>query len=245
MKKLIFLTSIAFQILAAQEIRTTDQLVKAMHDRYINKWYSTLTFVQKTTQYLPDSTTKIATWYEAFSFPGTMRIDIDSMGYGGMVLSKDSLYAYREGKLTATRPFVHSLLLLGFDVYFLPVQGTLMKLQSLHFDLTVLREDVWQGRPVFVVGAKQGDLHSAQFWIDKEHLYFVRLLEPAGRDGSQTRETQFNKYERLDQGWLSVEVIFKVDGKIVTTEEYSEPQANPRLDPKLFDPQYWRSARWN
>jgi hypothetical protein len=245
MKRLILLTFIAFRVLAAQEIRTTEQLVKAMHDRYVNKWYSTLTFVQKTTQYLPDSTTKIATWYEAFSFPGTMRIDIDSMGYGGMILSKDSLYAYREGNLATTRPFVHPLLLLGFDVYFLPVQEAITKLRGLHIDLTNLREDVWQGRPAFVVGAKQGDLHSAQFWIDKERLYFVRLLEPAGKDRSQMRETQFNKYERLDKGWLSVEVIFKVDGKVVTTEEYSEPRANPRLNPRLFDPQYWKSARWN
>lgn len=99
----------------------------------------------------------------------------------------------------------------------------------LKFDLSILREDTWQGRPAYVVGAKQGDLHSAQFWIDQKNLYFVRMLRPAGKDGAQTQETQFNKYQRLGGGWMAPEVIFKVDGQVRTTEEYSEMRANPAL----------------
>jgi hypothetical protein len=34
-------------------------------------------------------------------------------------------------------------------------------------------------RPVYVVGAKQGDVHSPQFWIDKKQLSFVRMLRSA------------------------------------------------------------------
>jgi hypothetical protein len=94
------------------------------------------------------------------------------------------------------------------------------------------------------VGAKQGDLHSPQFWIDRRNLYFVRMLGPAGKDGTQTQETQFNKYQRLGGGWMAPEVIFKVDGKPRTTEEYSELRANPKLDSRLFDPQYWASVHW-
>jgi len=93
--------------------------------------------------------------------------------------------------------------------------------QGLKFDLSIFREDTWQGRPVYVVGAKAGDLHSLQFWIDQKNLYFVRMIRPAGKDGAQTQETQFNKYQKLGGGWMSPEVIFSVDGKVVTTEEYS------------------------
>ncbi|MDX6497276.1 MAG: hypothetical protein QOG23_536 [Blastocatellia bacterium] len=114
----------------------------------------------------------------------------------------------------------------------------------LKFDLSILREDTWQGRPAYVVGAKQGDLHSAQFWIDQKNLYFVRMLRPAGKDGAQTQETQFNKYQRLGGGWMAPEVIFKVDGQVRTTEEYSEMRANPALDARLFDPQYWTRVHW-
>ena len=244
MTRLLFAPFLVFHLLSAQETQTSEQLLKTMHDRYANKWYQTLTFVQKTTQVRPDSSKTVSTWYESFSFPGTMRIDIDSMGSSGMIITNDSLYVFREGNLATTRPFVHSLLLLGFDVYFLPVSETMAKLKSLHFDLSTIHEDIWQGRPTHVVGAKKGDLHSLQFWIDKEHLYFVRLLEPAGKDGTQTRETQFNRYERLGNGWISPEVVFKLDGRVLTTEEYSDLQPNPRLDPKLFEPRYWKTARW-
>jgi hypothetical protein len=242
MKKLFLLPFIALHVLSAQSIRTSEQLISAMHDRYAKKWYKTLTFVQTTTQYRADSTS--ATWYEAFSFPGVMRIDIDSMGAGGMLMVNDSLYVFRDGKLSTTHYFVHSLLLLGFDVYFLPPQETITRLRGLHFDLSVFHEDTLQGRPVFVVGARKGDVHTRQFWIDKERLYFVRLFEPAGAGGTQTRETQFNKYIRLANGWIAPEVIFKVDNKVLMIEEYHDLRANPRLDPKLFDPQYWKTARW-
>jgi len=110
--------------------------------------------------------------------------------------------------------------------------------------LSILREDTWQGRPVYLVGAKAGDLHSSQFWIDQTNLYFVRMLRPAGKDGAQTQETQFNKYQHLGGGWMAPEVIFKVADRIVTTEEYSEMRAHPPLDSKLFDPQYWTSVHW-
>ena len=242
MKKFFLLPFIVFHVLSAQGIQNSEQLIKSMNDRYAKKWYKTLTFVQTTTRYRADTTS--ATWYEAFSFPGTMRIDMDSMCAGGMLLVRDSLYIFRAGNLSSTRYYVHSLLLLGFDVYFLPPQETVAKLRELGFDVSVFHEDTLQGRPVFVVGAQKGDLHRRQFWIDKERLYFVRLFEPAGADGTQTRETQFNKYIRLANGWIAPEVVFMVDNKVLMTEEYQDLRANPRLDPKLFDPQYWKTARW-
>ena len=244
MKKLLLLFFIGVLTAIGQTVQNGDELLKTMHERYAGKWYKTLTFVQKTTQIRADSTISTSTWYEAFSFPGTMRIDIDTAGTNGMIFTKDSLFSFRNGTLAATRVFVHPLLLLGFDVYFLDPGQTSEKLKNLHINLTIVREDQWQGRPVYVVGAKEGDLHSAQFWVDREHLLFVRLLEPGGRGGSQTRETQFSKYERLGGGWISTEVIFKLDGNVQMTEEYTELRANPQLDLKLFDPLSWKKARW-
>src|SRR4030095_815538 len=114
----------------------------------------------------------------------------------GILFANDNIYTFKEGRLENSRPLIHPLMLLAFDVYLLPVDQTIAKLKQLKFDLSLLREDTWQGRPVYVAGANNGDLHSAQFWIDKERLYFVRMLRPAGKDGALTSETQFNKYER-------------------------------------------------
>lgn len=230
----------------ASKVKTSEDLIREMQKKHAKSWYKTLTFVQKTTEHHKDGTSKVTIWYEAFSAPGKLRIDFDPIKDGnGILFANGTLYSFKDGKQANSRPFVHPLLLLGFDVYFLPVEEMVARLKELKFDLSVVREDVWQGRPVYVVGAKAGDLRSRQFWIDKKNLYFVRLLEPAGQDGSLTQETQFNKYERVKGGgWVAPEVIFMVDGKTVITEEYSEIRGGVPLDDKLFDPQHWSTAHW-
>ena len=229
----------------AAKIKTTEDLVAAMQKKYAKSWYRTATFVQKTTDYDKDGNKKVSTWYEALSVPGSLRIDFTPIKEGnGILFTNDNVYSFKDGKVDSSRPYVHPLMILGFDIYKLPPEKVLEVLRGLKFDLTVLREDTWQGRPVYVVGAKPGDLHSPQFWIDQKNLYFVRMLRPTEKDGAQTQETQFNKYQRLGGGWMAPEVIFKVDDQLRTTEEYSEMRADVTLDSKLFDPQYWTSVHW-
>ena len=227
------------------KISNTNELIDAMQKKYGKSWYKTATFVQETTDVQPDGTTKVGTWYEAMSVPGSLRIDFTPTKDGNGVLFTDGkIFIFKDGKVENTRAFDHPLLILGFDIYLMPASEVTAKLQALKFDLAQFREDTWQGRPVYVVGAKPGDLHSPQFWIDQENLYFVRMLRPAGKDGAQTQETQFNKYQKLGGGWIAPEVIFMVDGKVVTTETYSEMRADVKLDPKLFDPQSWTTVHW-
>jgi len=229
----------------AAKIASTEQLVQAMQKKYSKSWYKTATFVQQTTNIDKDGNKKVETWYEALSVPGSLRIDFTPTKDGnGVLFTNDHIYVFKNGKTDNGRAFVHPLMVLGFDIYRISQAQALEKLKGLKFDLSVFREDTWQGRPVYVVGAKQGDLHSSQFWIDKKNLYFVRMLSPAGKDGSQTQEIQFNKYRKLGGGWMSPEVIFMVDGKVMTTEAYSDLRANPMLDPKLFDPKYFTTVHW-
>jgi outer membrane lipoprotein-sorting protein len=229
----------------AAKITTTDQLVQAMQAKYAKSWYTTATFVQKTTNIDKDGNQKVETWYEAMSLPGSLRIDFTPTKDGnGILFTNSQIYVFKNGKVDSNRPYVHPLMVLGFDVYRLPQTDVIEKLKGLKFDLSIFREDTWQGRPVYVVGAKAGDLHSAQFWIDQKNLYFVRMIRPAGKDGAQTQETQFNKYQKLGGGWMSPEVIFSVDGKVATTEEYSELRANVTLPEKLFDPNSFTTVHW-
>src|SRR6266478_6274514 len=223
----------------AAKIATADDLIQALQKKYSKSWYRTATFVQKTTDYDKDGNTKVSTWYEALSVPGSLRVDFTPIKDGNGILFTDrKIFWFKDGKADPARDFVHPLMILGFDIYKLPAAEVIETLKGLKFDLAILREDTWQGRAVYVVGAKPGDLHSPQFWIDQKNLYFVRMLRPAGQDGEQTHETQFNKYQRLGGGWMAPEVIFKIDDQIRTTEEYSEMRVNPALDSKLFDPQY-------
>jgi outer membrane lipoprotein-sorting protein len=248
MKRLFLTVAISLLMLPAgshAQIKNTNELIAAMQHKYEKSWYKTATFVQETTNFEPDGKSKVETWYEAMSVPGSLRIDFTPTSAGNGILFTDGkIYVFKDGKLDRTRPFAHPLLILGFDIYRSPAADVTAKLQALEFDLTQFREDTWQGRPVYVVGAKAGDLHSPQFWIDQKNLYFVRMLRPAGKDGAQTQETQFNKYQKLGGGWMAPEVIFLVDGKVVTTEKYTEIRSDVKLDPKLFDPGSWTTVQW-
>ena len=212
-----------------------------MRDRYAGKWYRTLTFIQKTT--LPDG--KIETWYEALELPGKLRIDIAPLDSGKTLLFRnDSLYVFEQRKLKASQPLVHPLMVLGFDVYQAPVAETVRKLRALKFDLSKVHQTTWRGRPTYVVGATVGDTISPQFWIDAERLYFVRSLEPSKKDPAVINETIFDKYVPLAGGWLEMEVLFLAGGKQQVKEEYSDPKANVKLDPALFDPGRWEAPGW-
>ena len=57
------------------KISNTNELISAMQKKYGKSWYKTATFVQQTTNIQPDGTSKVETWYEAMSVPGSLRID--------------------------------------------------------------------------------------------------------------------------------------------------------------------------
>lgn len=218
-----------------------EELISMMRERYAGKWYRTLTFTQKTT--LPDG--KVETWYEALELPGKLRIDIAPLGSGKTLLFRnDSLYVFEQKKLKASQPLVHPLMVLGFDVYQLPVAETVRKLTGLKFDLAKLHQTTWKGRRTYVVGAEAGDSTSPQFWIDAERLYFVRSLEPSKKDPAVIQETLFEKYIPLAGGWVELEVLFLANGKPQVKEEYTNTRANVKLDPAIFDPAAWTAPGW-
>ncbi|MEA2722941.1 MAG: hypothetical protein QOH59_712 [Gemmatimonadales bacterium] len=221
--------------------KTGEELLTLMRNRYAGKWYRTLTFTQKTT--LPDG--KIETWYEALELPGRLRIDIAPLDSGKTLLFRnDSLYVFDQKSLKASQPLVHPLMVLGFDVYGAPVKETAEKLRGLKFDLSKLHQTTWRGRPTYVVGAMPGDTTTPQFWIDAERLYFVRSLEPSKKDPAVINETIFDKYVPLAGGWVETEVLFLANGKQQVKEEYSDPKANVKLDPAIFDPSAWKAPGW-
>lgn len=228
----------------AEKIATGEQLIAAMHKKYDGKWYKTLTFVQKNTEYKPDGSVTNSVWYEAMSAPGKLRIDFDPLEKGDGLMFTDGIqHNFKDGAKTSSQPRIHSLLVLAFDVYTQPVDKTVSQLRELNIDLNQIREDVWQNRPVYVVGAKSGDLKTTQFWIDQKNLYFVRMLQPAGKNKDHVSETQFNKYFKVKGGgWVAPEVVFMVDGKRSFLEEYSDVQTGLPLNSKLFDPQQWMTT---
>jgi outer membrane lipoprotein-sorting protein len=249
MKHILLLLTLIIAAMPAigADYRTGEEVLAAMKKKYEGKWYKTLTFEQKTTNLKPDGTSTVETWYEAFMMPGRLRIDMAPLDKGnGIIFADGKIYQFRDGKLAGSRDFVHPLLVLGFDVYGQPVETTVAQLKGLGIDLSVVHEEPWQKGTAVVVGAKQGDLATPQFWVDKKNLLFTRLFQLGGRDKKIVQETQFNGYQKVKGGdWVSAEVKFIVDGKVVTTEEYTNIKTDTALSPDLWNAEKWMTVDKN
>jgi hypothetical protein len=228
----------------APRFRTGPDVIAAMHGLYAGKWYTTLTFKQRTSRLLPSGKWSVQTWWEAMKLPGRLRIDFDPVSAGnGVLYARDSQFVVQNGRSLRGDPGINPLLLLGFDVYAAPAAYTTARLRREGFDLTKVNETTFHGRPVIVVGAQKGDYNRKQFWIDAERLLFVRMLEPTPRDTSKMQDIRFVGYERAGGGWIAPRVEIWTEGKLVFYEDYTDVRIDVPLDDALFMPSRWKTAR--
>jgi hypothetical protein len=215
-----------------------------MHDAYAGKWYYTLTFVQKTTQF-GGRDDRRSTWFESRQATPTttqLRIDVGDPTVGGMLYTADSTWRLRSGKVTTTQGKGNEFLPLIEGGYMQPVSRTIEQLATTEVDMGRVTKGQWQGRPVWIVGTSSAaDTISPQFWIDAERNVVVRMiLVPA--PSASSMDIRLDGYVPLAGGWLATKVAMLVAGAPVQTEEYSEWKANVELSPTLFDPATWTTA---
>ena len=216
-----------------------EDVIRAAYKMYAGKWFTTMTFVQKTT--FPDAPTQ--TWYEAMELPGKLRIDIAPVGARAMLFRNDSIYNFADGKGRPGRPFVHSMLVLLGDMRVLPPEQTIAKLKGLGFDLTKTHETDWNGKTVIVVGAAKGDSTSKQFWLEKERMLTVRLIEPAG--ANRMMDARFDKYGKEGDAWVEREILIYMNGVLSQGEEYTQVKTNVTHEAGLFEPTHdLKKAAW-
>lgn len=241
----LILAVLTFSLAHAQEVHSGDGLLRAMHERYQSSWYQTITFTQKSTTYKDDGTSTAETWYEAALLPGKLRIDIGPVASGnGYVLADGMVTILQDNKIVSTRPLVNMLLVLGFDVYCQAPENTIKIVKGEGYDLSKLREDIWEGHAAYVVGADKGDLKSKQFWVAKDTLLFVREIEPARGDPKKLDDIRFTDYRSLAGAWVAARVEVYSDDRKVFSEDYTDIRANVKLEPGSFDPQQFSATHW-
>jgi hypothetical protein len=220
----------------AGPIGTGEDLIRAMHARYLGKWYRTLSFVQRAifTDGRPEEE-----WWEAALIPGRLRIDIAPVDSGRTIVYRgDSSFSFNGGQLTRAAAGRNILAILGFDVYGQAPERTIALVRGEGFDLSApVREETLNGVPAWVAGTG-----SHRFWIEKERLLFLKVLEP-GPQGSAT-EISFDKYEKLGGGWIGTEVLFLRNGKEYFREIYRDWRINPAITEELFRVPPWTRAAW-
>lgn len=206
-------------------------IIRQMHQRYAGRWYHSFSFNQTTRQYRNDTVIKTQTWYEFMRLPDRFRMDFGDADSGNAAIFRgDSCYRFRNFQLRSTTINNNEglIFLLG-GMYFYPLTRVYTILDSLHYDLGEAKTDVWEDRPVFVVG-KDG---ANRLYIDKENLYLVRMLKV---DGSQTLDAQFEDYKPFLGGWSETRCNFLLNGKLIQVETYHDCKAEVPLGESLFDP---------
>lgn len=230
----------------SSEITSADELIIAMHDRYADTWYRSVAFSQDVTFY--DSTgavTRTEVWHEVIRPPAELRLDFEPLDQQrAAIYRNDSLFQIQGGAIASSRPQMHSLLVIAFDVYRQPPNTTLRRLMMAGYDLTRFHRGEFEGRPVYVVGADAGDTTSMQFWVDTERLVFVRSIASGGSDGSQTSGVTFRDYEQLAGGWIAPTVEFMTNGRVGFRQTYRDIAINVDLSEGVFDPYEWTEPTW-
>ena len=94
------------------------------------------------------------------------------------------------------------------------------------------------------MGAEKGDLKSKQFWVAKDTLLFVRVIEPSRGDPKKLDDIRFSDYQPLAGAWVAARVEVHSEDKLVFSEDYTDIQANVKLAPAVYDPQQFSGTHW-
>jgi hypothetical protein len=244
MKTNLILICLLPTLLFGQTFKTGNDVISAMYKKYEGgkKWYKNMTFTQDIFFYKEGKVEKKEVWYEASSSPGNLAIKHDSMSSrNGTVFFNYKVSGIKDGKATEPKPFIHDLCLMGFDVYFLKPEVCAHYLDSLGYNLKLIREDMFEGRKVFVIGAAKGDTTSNQVWIDAERLYMHRIIYTKRKN---TQDVVFANYEWMNNYWVAKGVKFRVNGVLEAEEKYYDIKFPKTLDPSIFDPTKFSESKW-
>jgi hypothetical protein len=217
-------------------------VVKAMHDLYAGKFLRTMSFLQNNTAYTSTGQEQHSQWYEHLEVPGKLRIAfLPATQRSGLVQVGDKVASFDNGIRVDFRPSVNPLLLLTADVYAAPVPLIMRGLDSLNVDIDVIHTDEWEGRPVYVVGAKAGDSTSNQMWIDADRLLLLRFIQ---RGKSTERpvisDIRVGSYKELQGYQIPTEFLVIRNGRPVWREQYANVRINEEFPPGTFDQALWK-----
>lgn len=245
MKSFCFLLSLLISSVSfSQQIKNGNDVINAMYKKYDGgkKWYKYFSFTQDAFFYRNDSIIKKEVWHEIGSFPGYLAIKFDSKeSKDGVIFAVNKVYSIKDGIAKEPRTFIHDLILVGFDAYFLKPEITSHLLDSLGYNLKEMHMDVFEGRKVYVIGAQPGDEKTPQFWIDTERLYLHRIIY---KKKENITDCVFGDYEKVDGNWVAKKVTFKNNGHLQMVEKYYDLKFPKELNQDIFNPSKFSQTKW-
>ena len=232
----------AVRVVPAGTIASTTGLVGAMREKYSGKYFKTLTFLQNNTRYTTTGEEQKSQWFEHVEAPGKLRIAfLPAAQKSGLVQVGESVASFDNGMRIDFRPSVNPVLLLTVDAYSASAASVMRSLDSLGVDTQIVRTDEWEGRPVYVVGARTGDTTSNQVWIDVEHLRLARFIQRVGRgERAMLSEIRVRSYREIEGYQIPTEILTLRNGRPVWREQRTDIRVNAELPANVFDQALWR-----
>ena len=229
MKKFIslsFLFCACFStIVLAQKVSYGKEYIKMMHQKYEHGPCKSYTFSQRNTHYKADTISGHSEWHEAIEFPDKFRIIFGDKSNGNYVIFKnDSVFNYKNGKQVKTRRDSSTLLLLLGGMFYRNIDDVIQRLKNANYNLDILTEQKWNKEDVYVVGAKENDLISNQFWVDKKTMRILRIIEKLNE--TDMMDMRFEAHQKSCKGYTETKVSFRRNGKLEQEEEYYDIKEN-------------------
>ena len=227
---------------AGARLTSGGSVVRAMHDLYGGKYLKTMSFLQNNTAYTSTGQEQHSQWYEHLEVPGKLRIAfLPATQRSGLVQVDDNVASFDNGIRVDIRPSVNPLLLLTADIYAAPVTTIMRGLDSLSVDPEVMHVTEWEGRPVYVVGAKPGDSTATQMWVDADRLVLLRFIQ-RGKSGDRVVISDYRILGYKDIQGFQVPTQFLVirNGRPIWREEYANIRVNVEFPAGTFDQALWK-----
>jgi hypothetical protein len=239
MEKIILLVFILISSVAQSQ-----DFVAKMYTANAKDFRKSLSFVQQTEFYRNDSLMRTATWHEVLVYPDKLRIDINDVSKGNsLFFVNDSFYNFQNSELKSRSYQPHDLLFVLGGMYSFSLDAVLKRLKAIGYNTDKSFEAMWKGIKVVVVGTDKEETESNQFWVDKEKLVTVRILN--NKDGQKT-EIRCEDYIRLGNNWCETKIEMYINGKLRQTEKYTNVQKDIIVDMEYFNPYKFGQVKfWN
>lgn len=218
------------------KIDSTESMMKEIADRYNGKWFKQIKFNHTTSFYENDTVVKTESWSEEYNYPSQLIVKTNAKNStDGQLYRNDSVYVFEDNEIAVNQKMIHDLLILSIDIYNMPLDKIMNRLEDLDYDISKFREDTYKGRKTYVIGAEKGNTTTNQFWYDAENLYLVKTIKntPYG-----LQEITLNNYINIDgQGWIEQEMVVEMNSKLYLKEKYYNIQipVNSKTDIKVSD----------
>ncbi|MBC7864601.1 MAG: hypothetical protein IAF38_16635, partial [Bacteroidia bacterium] len=192
MKKLFPILFILICFIENAQVKTGEELITKMWNKYSGKTAAGISFVQKTKFYGNDSVIRIATWYEHIKYPDKLRIDFDTFPSPiTAIFRNDSQYVVRNGKISRAGKDKNKLLLVLGGMYFRKLPDVFERLKEAGIDVSTIKDTLYEKSACYRIGKNA----RSQLFIEKKTFRVKRVLiiDESGKEEMDARIEEWQK----------------------------------------------------